>query len=231
MAQVLACLLLYATALDPGLAAQRPLRTFVVFVDDLHVQFRDTPRVRDFLKQLLIHRREGDRWGVVTTGTSSVGVAPTTEGADLDAAIGRIAGNGLEPAELLAARDGLAGTREVHRRSHVAFATVVAAMAAVAESAPAGSRLTILVVSNGYGAVPASVVEAAVQFGAVVHTIDPGSDRTEMARTYGVRPEVWNPFAETMWGSLRNLAEPTGGIALATGDDLSELWRRLGDQP
>ncbi len=235
MARVLACLFLCATALDPGLAAQRQPRTFVVFVDDLHVQFRDTPRVREFMKQMLRQRREGDLWGLVTTGTSSVGVAPTTEGADLDAAIWRIAGNSLKPAELLAARDGLAGTREVRHRSQVALSTVVAGIAAVAESAPAGSAVTFLVVSNGYdprvGAAPASVVEAAVRIGAVVHAIDPAMDRAMTARTYGVRPEVWNPVAETMWGSLRDLAEATGGIAVATGDDLSELWRRLGAQP
>lgn len=235
MARVLVCLLASATALGAGLAAQAPPRTVVVFVDDLHVQFRDTPRVREFTRLMLRQRREGDLWGLVTTGTSSVGVAPTADGAELDAAIARIAGNGLKPADLLAAREGLVAVREVRHRSEVAFSTAAATIAAVAASVPAGSPLTVLVISNGYdlsaGPVPVSVVDEAARVGAVVHAIDPGLSADETARTYGVRPEAWSPVAETLSGSLRDLAERTGGIAVAASGDLSELWRRLGDRP
>ena len=45
---------------------------FLLFIDDLHLGFRETPRTRDLLKKMLknlIH--DGDMFGIVTTGTSS----------------------------------------------------------------------------------------------------------------------------------------------------------------
>ena len=44
-------------------------RVFLLFIDDMHLDFRSTPRTRDLLKRmmrLLIH--EGDMFGIVTTG-------------------------------------------------------------------------------------------------------------------------------------------------------------------
>src|SRR5690606_31959738 len=48
-------------------------RIFLFFVDDLHMQFRDTPRIRQLFKQMaetLLH--DGDMFGVVSTGPSSI---------------------------------------------------------------------------------------------------------------------------------------------------------------
>ena len=48
-------------------------RVFILFIDDLHLDFRSTPKTRELLKKIsknLIH--DGDMFGIVTTGTSSV---------------------------------------------------------------------------------------------------------------------------------------------------------------
>jgi hypothetical protein len=67
--------LLVALARSPlSLNAQTPdpPRAFLLFIDDLHLDFRDTPRTRAVMQQLLRDvAREGDIWVVTTTGTSS----------------------------------------------------------------------------------------------------------------------------------------------------------------
>ena len=48
-------------------------RVFLIFIDDLHLDFRQTPRTRQLLKDMLknlIH--DGDMFGITTTGTSSL---------------------------------------------------------------------------------------------------------------------------------------------------------------
>src|SRR5688572_23181934 len=48
-------------------------RIFLIFIDDLHLQFRETPRTRELIKKMLrnlIH--DGDMFGIVSTGHSSI---------------------------------------------------------------------------------------------------------------------------------------------------------------
>src|SRR5689334_7028966 len=47
-------------------------RVFLIFIDDLHLDFRMTPRTRDLMQRMLknlVH--DGDMFGIVSTGTSS----------------------------------------------------------------------------------------------------------------------------------------------------------------
>ena len=58
------------------LPASRPTndaagRIFLIFVDDLHLDFRNTPRIRQLFQKIakeLIH--DGDMFGIVSTGPS-----------------------------------------------------------------------------------------------------------------------------------------------------------------
>ena len=73
-------------------------RVFLLFVDDLHMDFQNTPRIREIFRKMLknlIH--DGDMWGMVSTGTSSISIDLTYDRALLDDAINRISGNGLKP--------------------------------------------------------------------------------------------------------------------------------------
>jgi len=50
-------------------------RIFILFIDDLHLDFKNTARVRDLLKKVkgtLIH--QGDMFGIVSSGTSSIAI-------------------------------------------------------------------------------------------------------------------------------------------------------------
>ena len=82
-------------------------RVFLLFIDDLHLGFRETPRTRDLLKKMLknlIH--DGDMFGIVTTGTSSISQQLTYDRQVLDSAISRITGNSLKPSEIIQGGQG-----------------------------------------------------------------------------------------------------------------------------
>ncbi len=82
-------------------------RVFLLFIDDLHLGFRETPRTRELLKKMLktlIH--DGDMFGIVTTGTSSISQQLTYDRQVLDSAISRITGNSLKPSEIIQGGQG-----------------------------------------------------------------------------------------------------------------------------
>ena len=100
-------------------------RVFILFIDDLHLDFRSTPRTRDLMKRMLtslIH--EGDMFGIVTTGTSSISQQLTYDRKLLEDAISRITGGALKPSEILQQTWSSQGPMEVRHRAHVAFETL-----------------------------------------------------------------------------------------------------------
>jgi VWFA-related protein len=100
-------------------------RIFLFFVDDLHLQFHNTGRVRDLFKRIskeLVH--DGDMFGIVSSGPSSIAVDMTYDKARLDEAIKKIAGSELKPTDIINGASGAEGPSEVRYRAHVAFSTV-----------------------------------------------------------------------------------------------------------
>jgi VWFA-related protein len=100
-------------------------RIFLFFVDDLHLQFHNTGRVRDLFKRIskeLVH--DGDMFGIVSSGPSSIAVDMTYDKARLEEAIKKIAGSELKPTDIINGSSGAEGASEVRYRAHVAFSTV-----------------------------------------------------------------------------------------------------------
>jgi VWFA-related protein len=100
-------------------------RIFLFFVDDLHLQFHNTGRVRDLFKRIskeLVH--DGDMFGIVSSGPSSIAVDMTYDKARLEEAIKKIAGSELKPTDIINGSSGAEGPSEVRYRAHVAFSTV-----------------------------------------------------------------------------------------------------------
>src|SRR4051812_26617826 len=100
-------------------------RIFLFFVDDLHLQFHNTGRVRDLFKRIskeLVH--EGDMFGIVSSGPSSIAVDMTYDKTRLDEAIKKMAGSELKPTDIINGPSGAEGPSEVRYRAHVAFSTV-----------------------------------------------------------------------------------------------------------
>jgi VWFA-related protein len=139
-----------------GLLLPQPLptrdasgRIIVIFVDDRHFEPSQTPRVRELFGRIteqLIH--EGDLFGVLSTGTSSIEIALTYDRRRLNEAKNRISGNGLRPRDVLDVPAGAQGPPEVRHHAHVAFTT---AYDLKRELEKVRDRRKVLVyISNGY---------------------------------------------------------------------------------
>src|SRR5215471_6834705 len=97
-------------------------RIFLFFVDDLHLQFHNTGRVRDLFRRIskeLVH--EGDLFGIVSSGPSSIAVDMTYDRNRLEEAIKKMTGNELKPSDIIQGPSGAEGPSEVRYRAHVAF--------------------------------------------------------------------------------------------------------------
>jgi VWFA-related protein len=100
-------------------------RIFLFFVDDLHMQFQNSGRVRELFKKIsrtLVH--EGDLFGIVSSGPSSISIDMTYDRKRIDEAIEKIAGSGLKPSEIINIGDGSQALQELRYNAHVAFATM-----------------------------------------------------------------------------------------------------------
>jgi VWFA-related protein len=124
-------------------------RIFLIIVDDLHLDFRNTGRIRDLFKRIartLVH--EGDMFSIVSTGPSSLAIDPTYDRKVLDEAIKKITGNGLKPADIIQGAEGADGPSEVRYRAHVAFSTAYDMLSQMEKIA--NRRKAVIWVSNGF---------------------------------------------------------------------------------
>lgn len=124
-------------------------RIFLFFVDDLHMSFRDTPRIRQLFEKMsrtLLH--EGDMFGIVSTGTSSIAIDLTYDRKRMDEAIKKISGSALKPSELIEGPQGPNGPSELRYRAHVAFSTAYDIVNNL--SKVQNRRKAVIYVSNGY---------------------------------------------------------------------------------
>lgn len=124
-------------------------RIFLFFVDDLHMNFRDTPRIRQLFKKMsetLLH--EGDMFGVVSTGPSSIEIDLTYDRRRMEEAINKISGSGLRPSEIIEGPQSPNGPSELRYRAHVAFRTAYDIVNNLAQVQ--NRRKAVIFVSNGY---------------------------------------------------------------------------------
>ena len=124
-------------------------RIFLIFIDDFHLQFRETPRTRDLIKRMmrnLIH--EGDMFGIVSTGHSSISEQLTYDRQVLESAIERITGGGLTPKEITQGMASSQGPAELRHRAHVAFMTAYDLMRNLERVQ--NRRKAVIYISSGY---------------------------------------------------------------------------------
>ena len=124
-------------------------RVFLIFIDDLHLDFQMTPRTRDLLNRMLrnlIH--EGDMFGIVSTGTSSISEQLTYDRQVLESSISRVTGSGLRPDDLIKTMQGSRDGSELRYRAHVAFSTAYQLMRNL--ESVRNRRKAVIYVSSGY---------------------------------------------------------------------------------
>jgi hypothetical protein len=204
--------------------------TWLILVDDLHMDFRNTGHHRELLRSLstgLI--RDDDVVVMRSTGPSSIAIGPTADRAIVDAAIRRVQGNGLQPSEISELLKDPTG--EIDVRLAMTFATA----STLLESVPASPdrRRALLYISNGYDAergraLASLFARAAQQAHVIVVAVNasgiPGSVPMHENR---VDPEVWKEIIASRRQSLRALAEPTGGFALLDDVDFADAMSRI----
>ena len=125
-------------------------RIFIFFIDDLHLQTSLTPRVRQVFREItdiLVH--EGDIFGIVSTGMSSIAIDLTYDRGMLEVAMEKIMGSGFGPRELIEDMQGGArGVEELRYRAHVAFKTARELVRNLEDVE--NRRKAVIYVSSGY---------------------------------------------------------------------------------
>ena len=144
------------------LPATRPVndtagRIFVIFVDDLHLESSQTPKIRAVFRTIgeeLIH--EGDLFGIISTGPSSLSVQMTYDRSMLRSAENRIMGDGFSTRELIEQlAEGPYGPSELSFRTHVAFKTARAVIENLEEVQD--RRKVFIYLSSGYDLNPFAI--------------------------------------------------------------------------
>jgi VWFA-related protein len=128
-------------------------RIFLFFVDDQHLQFGNTSRVRELFKKIakeLVH--DGDLFGIVSSGPSSIQVDMTYDKRQIDEAINKMTGNELKPTEIIQSGSGPGGPSEIRYRAHVAFSTMEEGLKNLEQVH--NRRKALVWVSDGYDFAP-----------------------------------------------------------------------------
>jgi VWFA-related protein len=176
-------------------------RVFLIFLDDLHLDFQNTPRVRELIKKMLrnlIH--EGDMFGIVSTGTSSISEQLTYDRQVLEGAISRATGGALKPEDIIKGQQTQQGNAELRYRAHVAFSTAYDLMKNLEQVR--NRRKAVIYISSGYDFNPFETSRLKYQAEQYqMDTTDPQNDPFIRQQNQG------NNFAEA--DLVRELAELT----------------------
>ena len=138
---------------SPPMAGQSG-RVFIIFVDDMHIQFKNTSQTRTILRNIrdtLIH---DDLVGIVSTGYSSLAVDVTydVQHKRLNEAISRTSGSALSPQEIIAASQTADGPAGVRHNTFVAFKTAYDMLEQAAKITD--RRKAFIYLSEGYNLNP-----------------------------------------------------------------------------
>ena len=124
-------------------------RIFVIIIDDFHLEPALTPKTRQLLEQMLrdlIH--DGDMFGIVSTGHSSISEQLTYDPQVLESAIRRVQASGLRPREIIEGAQGSQGPIELRHRAHVALSLAYEQMRNLEQVQ--NRRKAVIYISSGY---------------------------------------------------------------------------------
>jgi VWFA-related protein len=124
-------------------------RIFVIILDDFHLDPSMGPKTRQLLGQMLrdvIH--QGDMFGIVSTGYSSISEQLTYDRQVLESAISKISGNGLKPREIIEGVQSSQGPTELRHRAHVALSLAYEQMRNLEKVQ--NRRKAVIYISSGY---------------------------------------------------------------------------------
>lgn len=199
-------------------AAQPPAVTWLVFFDDLHLDFRNTGRLRDLvrttLKQLPI---DGDEIALFSSGPSNVSVKPTLDRMLVESEAKKLTGSALKPEDIRAAGSDM----EVQYRAGVAQTRVRELIATAGDLT--NRQIALIYISNGY----ASGTPPDLGGSLAVFAIDP---RLFLGVEVGQDPirTEWPDYWDATRNSLRALAQSSGGFAQEENQSLAAALELIG---
>jgi hypothetical protein len=202
--------------------------TWLIFVDDLHIDFRDTGFLRNLLHSIATELiRDGDAFVVRSPGPSSLSVALDSNRAVLDASISMASGSELTGGDCRGA-----DVDEQMRYMAERAGTVAAEML---HSLPKDNRpAALLYISDGYPWLPtaasiAGVPRIAQQSTVTIFALNPHAlRRTPQLVAPGVPALNSCRRDDVMLKSLRAIAEQTGGFAVLDEADFTDALQRIG---
>jgi hypothetical protein len=217
--------ILALTATVPGQGATGS-RTVLLILDDVQTESGSTSPLRQVAGRLVRGLTQaGVQCALATTSTETLVVPPTADEGALLTAIGRVTGEGLKPADILAARQQQP-ENEVRRRAALAASRAAGAVASFA-AAQKGEAFDVVFVSPGYErppGVPADAIgEAALRAGVPVHVVDVRA----LGGDGGPRSSEWRTYANASRAALVGLAAQTRGETVLSRPELDALTARF----
>jgi hypothetical protein len=212
-------------------AAQDAGVTWLIFVDDLHLDFRNTGYIRKLLGSIASELiRDGDAFVLRSSGASP-SIPFTTNRSFLDAAIGRVAGNGLQPAAIL--RSSPVNEIQTELRYRASLAGSAATEMLNAGPALSSRRQAMVYVTNGYPLDPPDVrvagfASAARRANVTVFAMNARGLSSAPELPVQGDPALWASYRAAMLNSLRAISEPTGGFAVLDEPGFADALQRIG---
>ena len=224
LALVAALLLCSASTVNPQSQIVRTERVaWVVFVDDLHLDFRNTGRIRELIRTVLNDVvRQGDPVAIRTTGASLV-LTDFSASRELLPFLKKLGGGGLRPREILTMGQQPGAGDELRNRTRVSLSGATAAAAILGHVEP--RRRTLLYISNGHPLDMSAFIEAralagvAAANGVRIFTLD-GASLDGSTHPVTVGDPHWDALEAAARASLRIIAEQSGGYAILEGQDV-----------
>ena len=229
-------------------------RIIIFVIDDLHLNTRDTPRLRQLFRQMakeLVH--DGDLFGVVSTGTSSIAIDLTYDRTRMEEAANKITGSHLRPSEIIQQSATGQTPQEVFHRANVALETIHQMLTNLQQTQH--RRKAVVLISNGYDFDPfatsraansdplfnqgsqfndaelvgrlAEVTRQANRANATLYTFDPRGLVAGQDIDEPIDAVEWQTHVRKTQDSLRVFAEQTGGFAVVNTNDFAKAMKRI----
>jgi len=207
-------------------------RIILFVIDDLNLDFRDTPRIRTLVKKMggqLV--RDGDLFAVVSTGSSSIDLDLTSDLTHMDDAVNRITGQGLRPQDMIQP----SAFSEIVRRAHVTSRMMLEQLQRL--DGTQNHPKAVVLISNGWDLDRRAdadvanelndVAQLSTRTNATFYTVDPRGLGAGGQRAGQVDPNEWAPHLRVEQDNMRTLAERTGGVAIVNADDYNRTIERI----
>lgn len=219
------------TSTPPDRVRDTARATWLVIVDDLHLSFVDTGRLRTLVVSMVNELAQGgDLVTIQTTGPSSVATEPFGDLQKLSSAVKRITGNGLKPEDIVRGAFDAGFPRESLYRAQVSLS---AAAEASARLKPDMTVLALLFISHGFPLNVAglaelrSLTDGATRDATPIFAIDPQNHPRLQYPSTATVSAGWEDYRRAARESLTLLAESTGGFAVLDERDWDAPIERI----